>query len=193
MKLFSSRILLLAATLIVLAACNKKQPPSNTQTMSPDVVAAHDISAVAGIHWTRPEHWGMGPARQMRVATYTIPATEGDPEDAECAIFYFGSGQGGNIEQNIGRWGEQFENGLPQQSSREVNGLQVTLVKISGTYLAPGGPMMQSTGKKENYRLLGAIVEAPEGSVFFKLTGPAKTVAGCESEFNGLVESIAKQ
>lgn len=195
MKPFSPKFLLLAAGLVTVVACNKKPSEQAPQTMqqSPDVVSAHDVSAVAGIHWTRPGKWGLEPARQMRIATYGIPAAGGDPEGGECAIFYFGSGQGGDIQQNIGRWGEQFENGQPEQSSREVNGLKVTLVKIAGTYLAPGGPMMQSQGKKDNYRLLGAIVEAPEGSVFFKLTGPAKTVAACESDFNNLVGSLSKQ
>ena len=79
-----------------------------------------------------------------------------------------------------------------ERSSREVNGMKVTLVSISGTYLSPGGPMMQSQGKKENYRLLGAIVEGPEGSVFFKFTGPAHTVAAAEATFNTFISSLAK-
>ena len=79
------------------------------------------------------------------------------------------------------------------RSSRVVNGIKVTLVKVSGTYLAPGGPMMQSQGKKENYRLLGAIAEAPEGSVFFKFTGPAATVSAAEENFNSFISSLTKQ
>lgn len=78
------------------------------------------------------------------------------------------------------------------RSLQMVNGIKVTLVKISGAYLAPTGPMMQSQGKKENYRLLGAIAEAPEGSVFFKFTGPAATVSAAEESFNTLISSIAK-
>ncbi len=53
--------------------------------------------------------------------------------------------------------------------------------------------MMQSTGKKAGYRLVGAIVEAPEGNVFFKLTGPAPTVAAAQADFDALVASIQKQ
>lgn len=95
---------------------------------------------------------------------------------------------------NIDRWVNQFENaGKPDRSTKEVNGLKVTLVEVAGTYLAPAGPMMQSQGKKENYKLLGAIVEAPDGSVFFKLTGPAKTVAAAEPDFNSMIDSITKQ
>jgi hypothetical protein len=74
-----------------------------------------------------------------------------------------------------------------------VNGLKVTRAEVAGTYLAPGGPMMQSTGKRPGYRLLGAIVEAPEGSVFFKLTGEAATVAAAQSDFDALVASFKKK
>lgn len=194
MKLDNPIMLLLAAGLVVLGACNKKQPESAAQApqQTPNVMAAHDANSIAGVHWTRPERWGVQPPRQMRIATYSVPAAEGDAEGGECAVFYFGSGQGGDITANIDRWVNQFENGKPQQSLKEVNSLKVTLVQIAGTYLAPGGPMMQSQGKKEDYRLLGAIVEAPEGSVFFKLTGPAKTIAASESDFNKLVGSLSK-
>ena len=158
----------------------------------PGLVSAHDASGVAGIHWTRPERWSAQPPRQMRVATYSIPAADGDADAGECAVFFFGSGQGGDLTANIDRWVNQFENANPEQSSREVNGMTVTLVRIAGTYLSPSGPMMQSSGKKEDYRLLGAIVAAPEGSVFFKLTGPSKTVGESESEFTQLVSSMSK-
>jgi hypothetical protein len=53
--------------------------------------------------------------------------------------------------------------------------------------------MMESQGKKENYRLLGAIVEAPEGLVFFKFTGPAKTIGASEAEFDAMIGTMAKK
>ena len=71
-------------------------------------------------------------------------------------------------------------------------GLRVHRVALAGTYLAPGGPMMQSQGAKPNYRLLGAIVEAPGGLVFFKCTGPAATMTAAEKAFNALIASLTK-
>jgi hypothetical protein len=73
-----------------------------------------------------------------------------------------------------------------------VQGLKVHTVDLAGTYLAPSGPMTQSSGKKANYRLRGAIVEAPEGNVFFKLTGPAATVESAALAFDALVASVRK-
>ncbi len=189
-KLFA---LLLAV--VVLSSCNKKaaEPPKELPQGHPPMTES-STSAAAGVHWNVPSSWTAGPPRQMRVATYNIPAAKGDDEGAECGVFYFGTGQGGDIEMNIDRWVNQFENaGKPGRSSKEVNGMKVELVNVAGTYLAPSGPMMQSSGKKDNYRLLGAIISAPSGSVFFKLTGPAKTVAAAEGDFNSLVESITKE
>jgi hypothetical protein len=40
------------------------------------------------------------------------------------------------------------------------------------------------------YRLIGAIVEGPGGNVFFKLTGPAKTIAAQQKNFELLLASI---
>jgi hypothetical protein len=54
-----------------------------------------------------------------------------------------------------------------------------------------GGPMVASAKPVPGYRLLGAIVEGPGGTLFFKFTGPAKTVAGQEKNFNQLLASIA--
>jgi hypothetical protein len=41
--------------------------------------------------------------------------------------------------------------------------------------------------------MLAAIVEAPDSSYFFKLTGPAKTVAKWEKSFNEFVGSVQKK
>jgi len=177
------------------AGCQeKKQQPQEIQQTTPGMQSLHGVpNAIAGITWVVPQGWTTMPARQMRVATYAAPPEEGDEEGGECAVFFFGSGQGGDTDANIDRWVGQFENaGKPARSTKEVNGLNVTMVQIAGAYLAPAGPMMQSQGKKENYRLLGAIVEAPEGSVFFKFTGPAKTIAARESDFHMMINSLTK-
>jgi hypothetical protein len=50
--------------------------------------------------------------------------------------------------------------------------------------------MMASATPVPGYRLLGAIVQGPRGTIFFKLTGPARTIAGQEKHFNQLLASI---
>jgi hypothetical protein len=125
--------------------------------------------------------------------TYAIPAAAGDAEGGECAVFYFGPNQGGSVDANISRWTDQFENaGKADRSERTAAGMAVHFVHVEGTYLAPAGPMMQSQGKKDHFVLLGAIVDGPQGAVFFKFTGPRKTVAAASKEFDTLIASIHK-
>ncbi len=184
--------LLAAAILLPVAGCTKQQQQSG-QAGANMASLGSGSGMVAGLRWSLPKRWTEQGQRPMRVATYSIPASEGDTEPGECAVFYFGSNQGGTVEQNIERWVSQFEtSGVPSRSDRTVSGMKVSLVQVAGAYLAPAGPQMQSTGKKENFRLLGAIVEGPEGMVFYKFTGPAKTVTDAEGEFNAMMESLTK-
>ncbi len=180
-------------------ASSPSQAPANPAPANPAPPSAASAGlpapgpSAAGVSWSVPDRWRAEGPRPMRAATYTIPPAPGDSEGAECGVFFFGSGQGGDAESNIARWVSQFEDSpAPERATRTVDGIAVTLVKIGGDYLAPAGPMMQSQGRKENFRLLGAIVAAPEGSVFFKLTGPANTVAAAEREFDSLIGSVAK-
>ncbi len=155
--------------------------------------AAARTDAAGGIEWKVPAGWAAGDGSAMRVATYAVPAAKGS-EPGECAVFFFGAGQGGSVDANVERWSRQFEGTpKPERTSATAAGLPVTRVQLAGTYLAPGGPMMQSTGKKAGYRLLGAIVEAPQGNVFFKLTGPAATVTAAVPAFDALIASIRKK
>jgi hypothetical protein len=130
----------------------------------------------------------------MRAATYVAPAAARDKEPGECAVFYFGAGQGGGVDANIQRWLGQFEDGpatpaRPKQQT--IGGLRVTTVEHSGTYLA-GAPMAQAKTRKPGYRLIGAIVEAPQGSVFFKFTGPVKTVEAGRAAFDKMLQSLRR-
>lgn len=146
----------------------------------------------AGVKWVAPASWKVEAERPMRVATYSIPAAPGS-ESGECGVFYFGQGQGGSVEENLTRWAQQFEAAsAPKKTEKTVRGMKVHMIDVSGTYLASGGPMMKSQGKKPGYRLIGAIVEAPRGLIFFKCTGPAATLGKAQADFESLVGSFVK-
>ncbi len=170
-------------------------PPGHEQmTGTLEAPPTGSPTAAAGIAWTTPKRWTISTDRPMRVATYVIPAAAGDAAGAECGVFYFGPNQGGSVEDNIQRWVGQFSNAGPaERSARDLHGFKVSMVQVAGTYLSPAGPMMQSTGTRPGYALLGAIVAAPQGSVYFKLTGPKKTVDAAKGDFDALLSSIKKE
>ena len=148
-----------------------------------------------GISWKPPISWKVDPPRQMRVATYKIAPAKGDADEAELAVFYFGKGQGGTIDDNMKRWAGQFESAKPPVMKKEkLAGFDVSRIEVKGTYGAAMGPMApaSSSAPKANYALLGAIVEAPEGSVFFKLTGPQKTVESARLALDKMLKSITQ-
>lgn len=151
--------------------------------------------SAAGVRWTAPASWKTEAARPMRAATYSIPLAAGDQGVAECVVNYFGPGQGGGVEANIDRWRGQVQgaDGKPataKTDKRTVRGIPITIIDASGTYTGMGGPMMAGAKPAAGYRLIGAIVEGPGGSVFFKLTGPAKTIAAQQKNFEQLLASI---
>jgi hypothetical protein len=163
------------------------------------VPALLPAEVAGGIKWTPPSAWKSQGPRPMRAATYTVPAAPGDKEPGEVAVFYFGPGQGGSVQANIQRWIGQFEQpdgkpsaGKEKTAKRTINGLPVTTIDLSGTYKAAAGPMAPTPVSKPGYRLLGAIVEGPQGAVFFKFTGPAKTVAANQAAFESLLASITR-
>jgi hypothetical protein len=150
--------------------------------------------SAAGVRWTAPASWKAEAARPMRAATYSIPLAAGDQGVAECVVNYFGPGQGGGVEANVERWRGQVlgADGKPAVAKIDKHtgrGVPITVIDTSGTYTGMGGPM--AAGKPvHGYRLMGAIVEGPGGSVFFKLTGPAKTIAAQQKNFEQLLASI---
>ena len=151
--------------------------------------------SAGGLRWTPPVGWKNEGALPMRAATYTVAPAAGDTAAGECAVFYFGSGQGGSIDANLERWKGQFQGpgGTPagaQVAKRTLQGLSVTTIDASGAYSGMSGPMAGSSRSVPGYRLLGAIVEGPRGNVFVKFTGPAKTVAANQQKFEQLLASF---
>ena len=82
----------------------------------------------------------------MRVAQYKLPKAAGDTEDASLVLYYFGQGQGGSTAANIERWVGQMKqaDGSAVKDAKEehfeANGLKVTTVDVSGTYVAETAP-----------------------------------------------------
>jgi hypothetical protein len=151
--------------------------------------------SAAGLRWTAPAGWKAEAARPMRAATYSIPLAAGDEGIAECVVNYFGPGQGGGVDANIERWRGQVlgADGKPATAKidkRAARAIPITTIDASGTYTGMGGPMSGGSKPVAGYRLMGAIVEGPGGSVFFKLTGPAKTIAAQQKNFEQLLVSI---
>jgi hypothetical protein len=195
MKNYIKNLTVLSGAILMIsmpAGCGDKEAKTEKEKSTESL----GMGIGGGLSWAIPQGWSAGPTKSMRIDTYIIDAEGDDTDSAECAVFHFGSTSGGGIEANLLRWAGQFEqpdggNSMEKADidSLSVNGLNVVTIDLTGDYLVSGA-MMQVTGKKTGYRLLGAIVEGPQGSVFFKLTGPENTVKSAKDGFDALLQSI---
>lgn len=148
--------------------------------------------------YTVPNGWVVQkPSITMRVAQFGLPGVEGK-EDGEIAVFFFPGG-GGGLEENLQRWYGLFKQ--PDGSLTEthvqrrqvkIDGLPVTMVYLTGTYLKPKSPMMVGGDVEEipECALIGAVAETADGPWFFKGTGPQKTIENWRPSFEGFVKSF---
>jgi hypothetical protein len=190
----------------ILAACKKEPEPAHGSPLLPKAAPATSLPAPVpalsaasaeafplGITWEDPPGWTRVPGSSaVRKATYRPPRAAGDKEDAELAVFYFGPGQGGSVEANVDRWIKQFtdlKSDAVRREDREAHGLRQHTVAISKGTFSSGMPGASNAPKKD-YALLGGIVEAPSGTYFFKLTGPAASVAAARPAFMKLLDSV---
>ena len=68
--------------------------------------------------------------------------------------------------------------------------MKVTIVDVSGTYVAETAPGSGTFHNQPGFRLRAAVVETPNGSYFVKLVGPEKTVAQWNDSFLSYVRSF---
>jgi len=212
MRTFDRVPLFLVAFGVAVAACNKdKKDSGQARDVSLGVpsAAAPEVLLPApgaqkpgatqrltvGVEWSDPPSWKRLPhSSPMRAATYQVPAADAATGQGELAVFYFGPGQGGAVEGNVERWAQQFgkQASEVERSNREVNGLKQHVVEIKkGDYSADRmGQRAAGQNKLKDWSMLAAIVEAPSGSYFFKLTGPEKLVAAERKVFFELLDSI---
>src|SRR5690606_21329325 len=109
-------------------------PPATTEQPGGD-----KPGAAAAIAWKKPDAWELvDHPSPMRKATYKIPKVEGDPEDGEMSVTQVG----GSVKDNIARWEGQFDGGNQAKTTdKQVGGVTVTIVELTGTFKG-GGPMM---------------------------------------------------
>jgi hypothetical protein len=112
-------------------------------------------------------------------------------------VYFFG-GQGGSVQANLDRWLGQMEqpDGRPSKAvatteTLTVNGMKVTVLDVSGKYVAEMAPGSPARYNKPGFRLKAAVVETAGGPYFVKLTGPAKTIGRWNEAFTAFLKSAA--
>ena len=144
-----------------------------------------------------PTTWKQSPAsNNLRTAQFAIPKVEGDRDDAELVVYFFG-GAGGGVNANLERWSGQFQPGGKKQKIYKGESKQgeYYLLDITGVYNKPiGPPINRQTNPTPGYQMLAVVLMVKDkGNYFLKLTGPQKTVAAASKALRLAIDADLKK
>jgi hypothetical protein len=154
---------------------------------------------VGNLKFTIPSKWRIEPVESpARGGQWRVPPLHGEGEGGEVVVFYFGPGIGGTAKENIEAWIGTMFNAEGHPAAAEVKhhvtgGLKISQVVIFGTYnqvvSLPGVPPVP----KSNYGLLGAVIENPQGTIYWRFTGPEPLITATLPLFNKVIDSVKPQ
>ncbi len=136
-------------------------------------------------HYEVPEGWAEVASTQFRNINFTL----GPNNEIECYVSILPGG-GGGLAVNVNRWRHQF--GQEDYSAEELKalpkapimGVDAAMVNFTGTFTTMRGDV------KEDYHLLGAILELPNKLVTIKMVGPSDLVKNELQNFALFVNSL---
>ncbi len=169
-------------------------PAAAPRTSWPVSTATDDASLarVGGLAFPKPAAWvWTQPSMQFRALQYAVPAPAGAGAGAAELIFsVFAAGDGGPIEPNVQRWIGQFrgEDGAAapaQRTERTIAGMPVILLELAGAYQGMG-----AAAPRPGMKQLGAVIQAPDRTVYVRLVGPAATVDSAKDAFNAMMDGM---
>ncbi|MBD3233115.1 MAG: hypothetical protein GF315_05270 [candidate division Zixibacteria bacterium] len=195
---------------LMIAGCGSSEDMGGDEISSEEIFDMEKLKSVelsgepvtvAGVTFRPPAEWENLGASGMRNASYRFGPIGEDQDSATLAVFFFGASEGGGVTSNMERWLSQMSlsDGKPPREiavrqKMDVDQMTLHYMEVEGTYHASmGGRMMTPTIPKHDYLLSAAILEAPEGNLFFKLTGPVNTAREMNRKFQAMLVNIQKE
>ncbi len=152
----------------------KDQAPALTQPAASQGHEGHQHDLP--IAWNVPAGWTQQPGSDMRVATLLPPSAAGK---AELSIVQLSGDAGGDLA-NVNRWRGQL--GLDPVGS---------LAGQTDSVSTPAGKtLVVDLQGAADQAMLAAILQDGDARWFFKLAGPAATVAGLKPDFKTFLRSL---
>ncbi len=191
------RWVILWATAIFLIAPGSARAASHGTDRDSDVSLYGPAFEVGGLKFTVPSKWTSVPVENpVRAGEWRVTPPRGQAGDSgEVVVFYFGPGVGGSAKENIDAWmGTMFNTeGRPaaaETKNHQTGGLKISQVIALGTYseVVPIAGMPPLA--RPNYGLIGAVVEGPQGNIYWRFTGPEPLITASLPLFNKIIDSV---
>src|SRR5262245_35538698 len=183
------RAVFLAVSSVVLVLLHTARLAADDRTVTLD-----------GLKSQAPAQWKAEKSTsEMRAYQFRLPKADGDSDDAEVVIFFFGPGGGGSVAENLKRWKGMFV--PPQGKSIEdvakveeikVGNVPVTYLDVTGTYKFKARPFDANSKEelKPNHRMLGVVFASKNGPYFLRCVGPSNTVTHHKKGFDEFLKGF---
>lgn len=176
-KFFTYFFIIVAS--IIMSLILNNNTVSNIDDKSIDLVNSNfkkeNFITIGNLRGNVPDGWIQEtPQSSMRLTQFKLPSKDSENNDAELSVF---NAIGGTTQDNLDRWYKQFDqiDGIPSKQKARVRdfsiaGMKITITDLKGIFTGGGMPMSPLV-RKENFRLLAAIVETTNEKYYFKLIG----------------------
>lgn len=172
-----THLLAIASILIPAGVASAQKKVESDEKAKPVVIELRgtDLTMVT------PKNWETKKPRFPDIINYEF-AAPADAKEGEPTAKITISRAGGSVKANIARWEGQMEKINKDKSNTtemKVAEQKVTLVDLHGSFKDTMGapPMMRVKPKiRDNYRMLGAVIETKGGLQFVKAIGPAEVM-----------------
>lgn len=137
---------------------------------------------------TAPDSWPRkAPQSSFTVAEFVLPGAQGAETDGRLTL----SVAGGSIENNVERWKGQFGGAdvKAKQETLTTNGIQITMVDLSGDFNDQRGPYAPAT-KRRDYRMIAAIIPVGGELHFVKGVGPLPTLQAHAERIKEFIKTV---
>jgi hypothetical protein len=146
-------------------------------------------NGVARLTWQTPPGWKSLPASGMRTGSFAV-AYEGKTADGSIVQL---PGPAGGIENNVRRWMEQA--GLAQMDAKAMESFLKSQKRIRTKdgydgILVNLAALLNGNLTREN-SILAVLIQAPDETIFVKLTGPRSVLLRNVDALGSLAASLA--
>ena len=137
--------------------------------------------------WKSPEGWQAKPTTQMRLIDFSF----GPQGEGECYLSAL-PGAAGGLSANLNRWRSQM--GASALSDEQIEklprknflGAAAHFMEVEGDFRGMG----DAANSRKGYKLIGLIHQAPELTLFIKMTGPKALVEANAAAFEQFCQSV---
>lgn len=167
--------------------------PTGAPTIAPPAAGGKTLKFDAPAEWKSQK-----PSRPTRLAEYDLSGDAPAGTTTVVLTAFPPRGAMAELEPNLNRWmasfmtpdGEKLSRDAVEITEKSVNDLKVSVVKMSGRYLAPAS--MGGTGKMTDdvQRMVMMMVPTPDSVFFLRLQGPEAAVKAAEEKLDAVIGSF---